>query len=103
MNKYIWLITMLAGFLLTSCFGFVPTGLPPAKPEIYSWNKPGISTEKIWHDWINCGGGRNGYTYGISDEGSILIDRCMIQKGYDFYSDCSYRKYRVACGGTGCK
>lgn len=103
MRKDNWFHIFFTIIVLAGCsFGFVPTNLQPVSLPSDTWTKPGVTEHSRRSDWIECGGRSNGYL-GPTNEIDAMVDSCMIKKGYRFTDDCSYRKYRIACGGIGKK
>jgi hypothetical protein len=57
------------------------------KSLIDDWGKAGVISEGKVHDWIACGGSRDGnYAASVSDFDQI--QRCMLQKGYLYTGKC---------------
>jgi hypothetical protein len=83
------------------------------KPYIAYWHKDGMTEERRLHDWVACGGSKNG-SFGISLQDKLPgesqaasqnrqqtdFQRCMIQSGYRYTGNCSseYMKARPLCG-----
>lgn len=120
MNSQIRLVVVLCWIVFFSgCFGFVPTGLEPAKHYIEYWEKSVMTAESRRKDSVRCGAADTDYILGFGQnkikaaqrpdetdnetDTRLLHDwqRCMINKGYRYTGGCynnEISRTKPACG-----
>jgi hypothetical protein len=107
------LLVLTVALSLPACLLERIPPLSPIKPYIELWEKPGMTEEGRFEDWLACGGDKNG-SFSADVRKKLTnenieqtsrrqrdeFQRCLIRRGYRYTGKCSSpdMKAKPLCG-----